>query len=72
MVGEYVEWCRQRYAGDSWFVDAAFGHQSLEKELRELSSSYGPPLGRAFLALSEGKVVGCIAYRELSRSVCEM
>ena len=37
-----------------------------------MSSSYGPPSGRAFLALSRDAVVGCIAYRELSDTVCEM
>jgi GNAT superfamily N-acetyltransferase len=71
-VREYVEWCRERYAGDSWFVDAAFSHQSLEEELQGLSSSYGPPDGRAFLALSGDEVVGCIAYRGLSDTICEM
>jgi GNAT superfamily N-acetyltransferase len=72
MVREYVEWCRERYAADRWFVDAAFSHQSLEEELQELSSSYGPPNGRAFLALSGDEVVGCIAYRGLSDTICEM
>jgi len=72
LIREYVDWCRERYAADSWFVDAAFSHQSLEQELQELSSSYGPPSGRAFLALSRDEVVGCIAYRELSDTVCEM
>jgi ribosomal protein S18 acetylase RimI-like enzyme len=72
MVREYVEWCRERYAADSWIVDATFGHQLLEQELQELSSSYGPPGGRAFLARSGDGVVGCIAYREMSDAICEM
>jgi GNAT superfamily N-acetyltransferase len=72
MIGEYVGWCRERYAGDSRFVEAVFGHQSLEEELRDLPACYGRPRGRTLLALSDGKVTGCIAYRELPRAVCEM
>jgi GNAT superfamily N-acetyltransferase len=72
MVQEYVEWCRRRYADDSWFVDAAFSHQSLEHELQALPISYGPPKGRTFLAKTDGEPIGCIAYRRLSDTICEM
>lgn len=72
MVREHVEWCRERYADDSWFVDAAFGHQALERELEALSASYGAPAGRAFLVRSGDEMLGCIAYRSLSGSICEM
>ena len=72
MIGEYVEWCRERYAGDSQLVDAVFGQQSLEEELQELSSLYGVPSGGAFLARSGDEMAGCIAYRRLSDTICEM
>ena len=72
MVREYVEWCRERYADDSWFIDAAFGHQSLELELQALPTAYGPPKGKTLLAKSNGEAIGCIAYRRLSDTICEM
>jgi GNAT superfamily N-acetyltransferase len=72
MIREYVEWCRERYADDNWFVDAVFGLQSLEDELQALSSMYGAPGGRAFLARSGDAIVGCIAYRKRSGAICEM
>jgi GNAT superfamily N-acetyltransferase len=72
MVREYVEWCRERYAGDKWFVETVFGHQALDEELQSLASSYGPPKGRTFLAIVGGEVVGCVAYRKLSDTICEM
>jgi hypothetical protein len=59
MIREYVEWCRKRYADDSWFIDAAFGYQSLEKELQTLPMSYGPPKGRTLLANADGEAIGC-------------
>ncbi|KQV66217.1 GNAT family N-acetyltransferase [Rhizobium sp. Root1220] len=72
MVREYVEWSRERYSELGWFVDAVFGTQLLEQELAALSSSYGSPRGRAFLALADGAVVGCGAFRRQSDTICEM
>ena len=72
MIREYVDWCRERYADDSWFIDAAFGHQSLELELRALPAAYGPPKGKILLAKSDDEAIGCIAYRRLSDTICEM
>jgi ribosomal protein S18 acetylase RimI-like enzyme len=72
MVREYVDWCRARYANDSWFVDAAFSHQSLEAELQSGFASYRPPNGRTLLAKLDGRSIGCVAYRDLSNEVCEM
>jgi GNAT superfamily N-acetyltransferase len=72
MIREYVDWCRESYVGDDWLIDAVFGHQSLEEELQNLSSSYAPPSGRAFLARSGDGMIGCIAYRRMTDTICEM
>ncbi|MCG5479233.1 GNAT family N-acetyltransferase [Sinorhizobium alkalisoli] len=53
-------------------VDAAFSHQALDEELQTLSFSYGPPNGRTFLAAHGDEMLGCIAYRRLSDTICEM
>ena len=72
LVREYSDWCRARYQEDSWLVDQAFSHQSLDRELETLSTAYGPPKGRAFLARRDRDIVGCGAYRRLSDGICEM
>lgn len=72
LIGVYTDWCRERYADDKWFVEAAFGHQSLESELDVLPIKYGPPNGRTLLADAGGKIRGCCAFRRLSDEVCEM
>jgi GNAT superfamily N-acetyltransferase len=72
LIREYVEWCREKYPGDTWFIDAVAGKQSLEEELQALSSSYALPNGRAFLARSGDEIVGCIAYQRLSDTICQM
>lgn len=72
LIAEYVSWCRQRYAADPWLVDMAFSHQSLDRELAALSSSYGPPKGRTLIASDGNVVIGGVAYRALSPEVCEM
>lgn len=56
-----------------WFVEAVFGHQSLDEELAALSSSYAPPMGRLILAAdADGAIVAGGAWRRLSETVCEM
>lgn len=72
VIRAYVEWCRERYKAMPWLVDAAFGYQALDEELKDLPAKYGPPEGRTFLAFEEGQVAGGVAYHRLSDGVCEM
>jgi GNAT superfamily N-acetyltransferase len=72
LVREYVEWCRARFAQDSWLIDEALSHQALDRELETLQTRYGPPSGKAFLARHDGEVVGCGAYKWRSDEFCEM
>jgi GNAT superfamily N-acetyltransferase len=72
LVREYVDWCRVRFAQDSWLIDEALSHQALDRELETLQARYGPPSGKAFLARRGGEVVGCGAYRRRSDEFCEM
>lgn len=72
LITEYVSWCRERYDDDAWFVDRVFGHQSLTDELKSLRAKYFDPNGRTFLAMSDGEVRGCGAYRRLADGSCEM
>jgi len=70
---EYVEWCRNRYQTIPWLIDEIFDYQSLEDELKALSTKYGPPYGRTLLSVANGgDIVGGGAYRRLSDGVCEL
>ncbi len=72
LVREYVTWCRERYADDVWFVEAAFGHQSLETELATLAVKFSPPHGKVLLYQEAGVVGGACAYHVLPDGTCEM
>ncbi len=72
LIGEYVGWCRARFADDPWFVDAVFGHQALDGELAALPQAYGPPNGLTLIARKGGEAVGAGAYRRIGDGVCEM
>lgn len=69
LIREYWEWLRSRYAD---MVDAIGDHQGLTQELDNLVTVYGPPRGKALLAIRGGEVVGGIAYRDLGERACEM
>jgi putative acetyltransferase len=59
----------REYAG--WLtVDLCF--QNFEQELNELPGRYAPPEGRLLLAMSDGKLAGCIALRPIGEGICEM
>jgi ribosomal protein S18 acetylase RimI-like enzyme len=72
LIRAYVNWCRERFADQSWLVDVAFSHQALEHELESLSLSYLPPSGGALLAFDGHQAVGCAAFRKLQDGICEM
>jgi GNAT superfamily N-acetyltransferase len=72
LVSEYVDWCRQRYAHDVWFVEQVFGYQELEQELRQLAAIYGPPEGVTLLARLDGGICGGGAWRRLADGSCEL
>lgn len=68
----YVDWCRERYKDIPWLVDEIFAYQALDEELKGLARKYGPPNGKTFLALLDGKVVGGGAWRHINDNTCEM
>jgi ribosomal protein S18 acetylase RimI-like enzyme len=72
LVSAYVDWCRERYREDTWFVDKILGHQSLASELKDLPVKYSLPNGRAFLARQNGVICGCGAYRWIGDGIVEM
>ncbi|WP_034870101.1 GNAT family N-acetyltransferase [Clostridium lundense] len=51
-------------------IDLSF--QNFEEEFEALPGKYGPPDGVLILALVDSKEAGCIAFRHISQSICEM
>lgn len=72
VITDFFAWLRQRYAANPSLIDEIAGAQSLDAELRVLSSAYAPPAGRAFLVSVDGAVAGCGAWRKLADGSCEM
>ena len=46
--------------------------QNYEQELSHLQEKYGGADGRFYVALAEGRVVGCIALRRFDKESCEL
>jgi GNAT superfamily N-acetyltransferase len=72
LIREYWDWLHARYADLPGFIDAVGGHQALDDELNDLRETYGPPAGKALMAMREGQISGGIAYRDLHDGSCEM
>jgi len=43
-----------------------------QKELDQLPGVYSPPAGRLFVALANGKAIGCVALKKISEGVGEI
>ncbi len=48
------------------------GFQDYEAEFAALPGKYARPAGRLLLAWKEGRVVGCVALRQVDARTCEM
>jgi putative acetyltransferase len=51
---------------------ASLDYQNYETEFANLPGSYKPPDGMLLLAECGPNIVGCIAYRKVSDTICEM
>ena len=54
------------------FADYLFSIQNFEDELLHLDAKYGPPRGRLYLALADGKPAGCVALKPIDDTRCEL
>jgi len=46
--------------------------QNYDDELRDLTHKYGLPHGRLYVLYADGAVAGCIGFRKLDETSCEM
>jgi len=58
---EYQQWLN---------TDLCF--QGFEKELASLPGKYAEPNGSILLAEHQGKIIGCVAVRQIKDDICEM
>jgi putative acetyltransferase len=72
LIREYWEWLIARYVEHPGLFEKIGSHQGLEDELRAVDKIYGPPAGKALLAVRDGEICGAIGYRDLHDGSCEM
>ncbi len=72
LIADYFGWLRERYQDQAWLIDQVATAQSLDEELRGLSSQYLAPAGRAFLALVDGQPAAGGAWRRMADGSSEM
>lgn len=69
---EQIEETRKIFREYETWIDLDLCFQGFEEELTNLPGKYSQPDGRLFLAISDGKVAGCVALRKLEDGICEM
>lgn len=69
---EHIDEARRLFREYESWLDEDLCFQSFEAEVRDLPGRYALPDGRLILALSGGRVSGCVAMRKLGDGICEM
>lgn len=64
--------CRELFTEYQRGTGVSLCFQGFDRELATLPGDYAPPRGRLFLAVSDGKPVGCVAMRALGPRDAEM
>jgi len=72
LMRAFLAWHRERHTQDAHLIDAYFDAAAFEDELASLPGEYGPPGGALLLALEDGGPAGCVAFRRLDATACEM
>lgn len=68
----FLAWHRQRHVEDQHLLDAYFDGAAYDREIDELRGDYAPPDGALLLCTESGVAVGCVAFKRLDESACEM
>jgi ribosomal protein S18 acetylase RimI-like enzyme len=64
--------CRELFTEYQRGTGVSLCFQGFERELATLPGDYAPPRGRLFLAVADGKPMGCVAMRALGPRDAEM
>ena len=72
MRGLFREYTDALLEAEPAFADYLFSIQSFEDELQHPEAKYGPPRGRLYLALADGRPAGCVALKPIDDTRCEL
>ena len=72
LMRAFIRWHYERHASDRALIDSYFDDADYETELRSLPGYYAPPAGALLVAELDGKIVGCVALKQLDGERCEM
>ena len=69
---EQIEETRAIFREYERWLGVSLCFQGFDSELAGLPGEYVPPSGSLLLAIEDGKVAGCVAFRPLSNRICEI
>lgn len=67
----FCEYTALLIAGDSTFKEY-LAVQNYDEEISHLSSKYGLPGGRLYIAFYDGEAAGCVGLRKIDEKNCEL
>jgi GNAT superfamily N-acetyltransferase len=71
LFDEYLKPLRD-YAKDKVDLNEIPTFENVDAEIATLPGIFAPPKGRFFVALDDSRVIGCVALKPVSESVCEL
>jgi ribosomal protein S18 acetylase RimI-like enzyme len=72
LVGQFVQWLRERYPDKHADIDAYFESQALEQQLNSILELSGSGSYEVLLALENGEPAGTVMLKRVDDTTCEM
>ena len=72
LMRAFISWHYERHSKDRQRIDSYFDSDAFEAELRGLPGDFSPPKGALLVAEENGRIAGCVAFRDLGNGACEM
>jgi GNAT superfamily N-acetyltransferase len=72
LCNDFLNWCRERYGENAWFVDHYYTPEKTAALLESLPTIHSPPDGEVLVARVNEKIVGCVMMQRIDDKTCEM
>lgn len=69
---EHIDEARRIFIEYEKWLGVSLCFQNFQEELDALPGKYASPAGRLLIAVENGEIAGCVAFRPINKKTCEM
>lgn len=69
---EHIDEARRIFIEYEKWLGVSLCFQNFQEEMDALPGKYASPAGRLLIAVENGEIAGCVAFRPINKKTCEM